>query len=365
MTIHITKTPGMGRNMVPNILNLLNNLNGPLTFSSTGRITNKTIEKYQNDNHLDVLYYEDINKICNTIREKYTIPSEDIVVILTSRKILCSYITSKNWFSFFKNNNIVVRDNNWEGCDKIEPEKIMAHQIIENVFQILAGYQILLHNEFHHQSESCINDFCNNEYEIQYKIRAAHICDDCQSKAINNGMSLEILFQIINNISMIRDEISNHKTIIDRINLKNIFIKSNGDIEIGDKKIKLPPITKTVYVFFLKYKGESFRPNLLKRYVKELESIFLIFKNTDSTKPVHTLFGDDSNRSTTDTLKEHRYNIKRAIKKVLGEQLAELYKVGSFTKYEGSTYFYYSTIPNNTSFKVEIDPMFLRQIGKT
>jgi len=113
------------------------------------------------------------------------------------------------------------------------------------------------------------------------------------------------------------------------------------------------------------YKGKSFRPYHLKSYVKELESIFLIFKNTDSTKPVHTLFRNDSMRSNTDTLKEHRYNIKKAIKKVLGEQLSEIYKIGSFTQYEGDTYSYYSQIPSNASFKIDIDPLFLKHIRNT
>ena len=365
MKIHITGTPEIKKKQISEIVDFLNKSKGPLKFSSLENITDESIQSYRTDEHRDVIDFYDINKICEIYRDSNPIPAEDILVVLTNRKMLCEYVTIKNWFSFFSGNNIIVRDNNWKGCDKINPEKIMAHQIIENVFQILAGYKIQSHNDFHHQSESCINDFCGNEYEIQYKIRAAHICEDCQNKAIKNGMNSDVLFQVINIILMIRDDISNHKSIVDKIELKNIYIKSNGDIEIGDKEIILSPIAKTVYVFFLMNKGESFRPYHLKNHKKELESVFLTIKKTDSTKPVHTLFGDDSFRSNTDTLKDHRYNIKKAIKKVLGDQLSEIYKIGSYTKEEGTTYFNYSTIPNNTSFKVEIDPIFLRLIGKT
>ena len=365
MKIHITGTPEIKKKQISEIVTFLNKSNGPLEFSSLENITNESIQTYRKDEPEKNIDFIDINNICKIYRDSNPVPAEDILVVLTNRKMLCEYVTIKNWFSFFSGNNIIVRDNNWKGCDKINPEKIMAHQIIENVFQILAGYQIQSPNDFHYQSESCINDFCSNEYEIQHKIRAAHICDDCRNKALKNGMSPDTFFQIINIISMIRDEVSNNKSIVDKIELKNIFIKSNGDVEIGDKKIILRPIAKTIYVFFLMYKGESFRPYNLKSYVKELESIFFMYKNTDSTKPVHTLFRNDSMRSNTDTLKEHRYNIKKAIKKVLGEQLSDIYKIGSYTKDEGSTSFYYSLIPNNTSFKVEIDPKFLKQIGKT
>jgi len=365
MKIHITGTPEIKKKQISEIVTFLNKSNGPLKFSSLENIPDESIQTYRRVEQQDVINFIDINNICEIYRPTKSVSTEDILVVLTTRKMLCPYVTIKNWFSFFKGKNIIVRDNNWKGCDKVKPEIVMAHQIIENVFQILAGYQIQSFNDFHFQGKSCINDLCSNEYELIHKIRGAHICEDCQNKATNNGMIPEIFFQIINIIEMIRNEISNHKSYVDRIELKNIFINSNGDIEIGDKKIVLPPIAQTVYVFFLMYKGESFRPYTLKKYVKELENLFLIFKNTESTKPVHTLFGESSTRSKTDTLKEHRYNIKKAIKKVLGEQLSEIYKIGSYSKKERSIYSYYSLFPNNTSFNVEIDPIFLRLIGKT
>lgn len=73
--------------------------------------------------------------------------------------------------------------------------------------------------------------------------------------------------------------------------------------------------------------------------------------------------GEDSNRKKTDTLKDHRYNIKKAIKDVIGEQLSELYKIGSHSSEKGSTKYYYSEFPKNTAFKINIDQNFLKHIG--
>lgn len=367
MRIQVTGTPEIKQKQIKEIVDFLNKTKGPLLFNQLKTINDNSLQnfadQYWNGDRTRPFDFENVNSICNLYRDKNTIPKEDIVVVLTSRKILCEFITEKHFFSYFDNNNIIVRDNNWKGCDKINPNMVLAHQIIENIFQILAGYKLQSYNDFHFQSESCINDFCNNEYELQYKIRGAHICSDCSERATNNGMDPRVYIQISNIISQIRDEISTLKMFLNNIKLKDLNVTAEGNVEIGSEPIELTAISKTIYVFFLIHRGESLSLYNLKNYKNQLERILLIFSKSESTKPINTLLGVDSNRKNTDTLKDHRYNIKKAIKNVIGEQLSELYKIGSHSSEKGSIKYYYSEFPSNTSFKVNIDQKFLKHIG--
>lgn len=366
MRIQVTGTPEIKQKQIKEIVAFLNRTKGPLLFNQLKTINDDSLQafanQYWNGDRTRPFDFENVNSICNLYRDENTIPKEDIVVVLTSRRILCEFITEKHFFSYFDNNNIIVRDNNWKGCDKINPNMVLAHQIIENVFQILAGYKLQSYNDFHFQSESCINDFCNNEYELQYKIRGAHICENCSERAAANGMDHQVYIQISSIISLIRDEISTLKTFFQNIKLKDINVTAEGNVEIGNKPVELTAISKTVYVFFLLHIGESLRSYDLESYKNQLERIFLIFSKSTSTKPIATLLGKDSSRKKTDTLKDHRYNIKKAIKNVIGEQLSELYKIGSYTKENGSVKLYYSEFPKNTAFKINIDQNFLKHI---
>lgn len=367
MRIQVTGTPEIKQKQIKEIVDFLNKTKGPLLFNQLKTINDNSLQnfadQYWNGDRTRPFDFENVNLICNLYRDTNTIPKEDIVVVLTSRQILCEFITEKHFFSYFDNNNIIVRDNNWKGCDKIDPNMVLAHQIIENVFQILAGYKLQSYSDFHYQSESCINDFCNNEYELQYKIRGAHICENCINRAVNNGMEILTLSQIQKLISSIRDNISSYRSFLLKSKLTDIEINKNGDITIGDKKIDLTPITKTIYIFFLIYKGESFRAIELKKHEKLLESIYLMFTNTSSTKPVKTLIGQGTDRPNTDTLKEHRYKIKKTISSVLGNELSELYKVGSYSQQTNTIFKYFSHFPKNSSFNININKDFIKYLN--
>ena len=370
MKIHVTGTSEIKTTQINEIVDFLNKTKGPLEFFNLDKIYQKTIDKSSSESNRS--YYkgnysfEDLNNIAKTFRRESDLNDKDILVVLTTTKILSDIVTDKNWFSFFEGNNIIVRDNNWKGCDNIKSDYIIAHQIIENIFQIISGLKLYDKYEldFHLESQSCINDFCKNELEIQYKLRTGHICKECLIKAINNGVEKNTLSQLVNTLMSIRDSISDYKSILNDydFNYEEISISEEGIVSIGGKKIPFNYISRTLYIFFLLYKGKSFKASQLKNYVKLLESIYLHVKNTDSTKSINTLLGDESFRKNTDTLKDHRYNIKKSLNTVLGKELSDIYKIGSFSKIEGAKYSYYSQIPFKDNIKVDFSQQFLNNI---
>lgn len=367
MKVIITKTSEITKVQVNKVLSNLQKVKGPISFEVLNYNFSDSIEKYTNDNLDGVIHehyeLETINSICNSFRGDKKISKDTILVVITSNKLVTEIALYKNILSFFYDRNIIVRDNNWIGCDKIDPNIILAHQIIENIFQVLSGLKFSDFSAFHFEPQTCINDFCNNEYELQYKIRSAHICISCLENSVNNGMESIYLSQIQNLLSFFRDEVSGYKSFLSNKKLDNIIINKDGDITIGGKEIKLTSTTKTIYIFFLIYKGLSFRPIELKEYEKLLESIYLMFTNTDKTKPIQTLIGKGTDRPHTDTLREYRYKIKNFIKEALGNELSELYKIGSYSKPINTTIKHFSVFPKNTLFEVEIDEKFLEDIG--
>jgi hypothetical protein len=367
MKVIITSTSEITKVQVNKVLSNLQNVKGPISFEVQNYNFSDSIEKYTDDKLNGVIHehyeLETINSICNSFRVDKKISIDTILVVITSNKLVTEIALHKNILSFFYDRNIIVRDNNWIGCDKIDPNIILAHQIVENIFQVLSGLKFSDFSAFHFEPQTCINDFCNNEYELQYKIRSAHICISCLENSVINGMESIYLSQIQNLLSFFRDEISGYKSFLSNKKLDNIKINKDGDITIGGKEIKLTSITKTIYIFFLIYKGLSFRAVELKNYEKLLESIYLMFTNTDKTKPVQTLIGKGTDRPHTDTLKEHRYKIKKLIKEVLGNELSDLYKIGSYSKPINTITKYFSVFPKNTLFEVEIDEKFLENIG--
>ena len=183
MKVTIIGTSEITKIQIQKVFNILNKVKGPISFEVLNCDFSSSIKEYS-DRELNGIipdYYEleTISSICESFRKDYNLSRENILVVITQNKLISELAIHKNIFSYFYEKNIVVRDNDWIGCDKIDPNIILAHQIVENVFQILSGLRFNNLSFFHSEPQSCINDFCDNEYELQYKIRSAHIRMSC------------------------------------------------------------------------------------------------------------------------------------------------------------------------------------------
>ena len=104
-----------------------------------------------------------------------------------------------------------------------------------------------------------------------------------------------------------------------------------------------------------------------------MSSIYRTIKKTGSDSPIQTLLGTkiDENGNTIvirdydktkKIIKDKRNEIKQELKAVIGEELSEIFKIGSTRKTIAGRVEHCSIFPDNERLRVEIDPEFLEMI---
>lgn len=373
MNIYITGTPLVSPILIDQVITILNKVKGPFEFHRSEMILPN--QKYSNpevnlEDDTSRIMFMEMNEVANEERMKHKITHDHFFVILTSHKLDIAY-QGKNWFSYFTRRNIFVRTYGWEEHTPKKVHIAIAHQIVENMFQSLSGYRFEEYGAYHLRAKGCINDFCKNEYEIEFKLRAGHICKSCLDVAVNNGTSIEQIDQISRLLNVFRDELLDFKSVIEEMGIPNMKIKENGDIYIGDTFIDIDYIHATFYIFAFLHRGEEISIQYLRDNIDQFRNIYFSIKKTGSDKAVLTFMGleYDSNgnqiskKEKGDMMKyirNRREKIKTKIKEAVGLELAELFKIGSFYKFDWKrNKHHYCTLPINDRVKIEIEPGLL------
>ena len=229
---------------------------GPLKFRLYTPSTKEDYYKFHNS--LDKVSVDDFNHISQLIENRYPFNHNFFNVILTEKQIESptnKFKSSKDWYSFYFENFIIVKTSGWEEATEGKPYLGVAHQIIENLFQSLGRidlYGLNLFDSVHKKTKTCINDFCETTEETNGKIRSGHICKECYDNAICH-VENDTLVQIRNILRRIRNRITEDYEIPFSDRERKIEIINNSDIIIGGvyidwgKSKNLHPY----YLFFL------------------------------------------------------------------------------------------------------------------
>lgn len=374
MKVYITGTPEINEFEIQKVVGLLNKQNGPLEFLASDILIQDFVDKsILKRNDSQTLSFDEIIEISEMYRTRFDIDSKSLLVILSSLKLDFSFYTNKKWFSYFKENNIVVRTNDWEDYSENKPFVAISHQIIENIFQTMSGYDFEEFDYYHKRAKGCINDFCQNEYEIEYKLRSGSICRQCLEKAAENKIPFEILDHIQLLLDVFRNELLEVKSILNAYSLPSLVISDSGEISIGDKNIRMEYVPKTFYIYMLLNRGREITLKILKNNHKKLSSIYCTLKNTGNDKPILNLIGKEFNESgqlitirddgiLRKLVKDKRHEIKTELKNVLGEELSEIFKVGSTKTVMSGVVEHCSILPLDDRIKVEISDQFKNMI---
>ncbi len=367
MNVYITGTPEVSILLIKKVVQLLGKTKGPINPSQIELLRSKDLEPYVKLAEKDVaITFDSLNKAAEKVRKESNYDSGDFYVILTSHKLDLAFF-GKNWFSYFNNKNVFVRTYGWEEHTPGKEHIAIAHQIIENIFQSLSGYKFERYDYYHDRSKGCINDFCKNEYEIEFKLRAGHICKSCLNVAVENGTSIEIIDQISRFLNEFRDELLDFKSVIQEMDIPQMTITENGKVVLGDKIVELDYIHLTFYIFTILHRGKEISVRYLRSHIDQFRNIYFALKKTGSDKAVQTFMGysvDENGNQTTireldqmkKYIKDKRSAIKTSIEEVAGNELAELFKIGSFsTKDHNNTKHFYSIMPDNSRVKIEIE----------
>jgi hypothetical protein len=150
-------------------------------------------------------------------------------------------------------------------------------------------------------------------------------------------------------------------------------ISAEGIISIGGKEVDIEYVPRTFYIFSILNRGQEITFKYLKENHSKLSSIYRTIKKTGSDRPILTFLGTeiDANGNTIiirdsdktkKMIKDKRNEIKTGLKAVVGDELSEIFKIGSTRRiFEGKVE-HCSIFPENERLRVEIDPEFLEMI---
>jgi hypothetical protein len=200
-----------GRDNIIEVIDMLSKDSGPLTFELLENNYSSDYFRYHRD--LTKISIDDLRELSNLIREEYSIDNNDFVVIITQKSIESptkSFTSIKDWYSFYYEQNILVKSGGWSKITEGKPYLAIAHQIIENIFQYLGKLDlnsIRLQDSIHMETEVCINDFCEKPNETKGKIRSGYICRNCIESALQHATNAQVI-QIKNILSRISNRLS-------------------------------------------------------------------------------------------------------------------------------------------------------------
>lgn len=320
MRIHLTATPEFPIDTVKEVALILNETSGILEFMFAEPLNTKqysVIHKKMRDiSAIDFLTFEEFFELCNSFRTFRDIPEEDFVVMVTSIK------NSEDWFSAFDDKNIFIHGVDWEYYTKRDDKYGIAYQVVENIFQTLIELDIEDRKKdpnIHDPSIGCINDYCGEKIDVMIKFRTADICVSCLKRAGEkkvNPLIVDQIYEIINNL---RKKFVNSGIITSRVKPENVYINSKREVTIGHKKIKIDPLNKVLFIFFLK-NLDGVETKLISKCEDDLYQIYKEVRDNPDKKTISNMV-----KGNISSFEPYRSKFNGALARQLGPTLAEHY----------------------------------------
>jgi hypothetical protein len=320
MKVYITSTPEFSNELVKEVVLLLNQTPGELEFISIKPLTvtqySLTYPKMNSIETIENLTFDEFFSLCNKYRIDREIPNDAYVAIITSIK------NDKRWFGAFKEKNIFIHGMEWEYYTKRDSKYGISFEIVENIFQSLIGLNIIGVNKephYHMESIGCINDMCMNKADVMLKLRTADICDSCLSWAEEKNINPLILDHIYRIIRCLREEFVNSSRINLKVKPENVHVNPERIVKIGLRDVRLDPLNKVLFIFFLK-NLEGVETKLIFKWEDDLYQIYKEIRDNPDPRTITKLVnGRDRN------FEINRTRLNQSLVNQLGPNLAEYY----------------------------------------
>ncbi len=225
--------------------------------------------------YIPVMNWDDIFARIKSYRKEHKIPKDEFVLVFTSNR------NEYNWFGMFDPsgvNNGFVQTSHWDELVNTESIYPILYETIAIplLYRMFAGSKSLaqLGAFVHAKPRGCIHDFCVNREEIIIKLQTGNICQDCYNKAVAEGLTEAELDYIDEALDSIRRHFREFD--IRRKKRKPHPVKlshAGRKIYIGDSILKLRPLDKTLYLFFLNT-TKSLRTAELDDYENQLLELY-------------------------------------------------------------------------------------------
>ena len=219
-------------------------------------------------------------------RKKHRIADNDFMLLYTAER------NELNWFGMFdpesRKPNGFVQGTYWEEYVQSESLYPILYQTIAIPLQWRMFKNAKNVGEVTHaQPIGCINDFCENKREIMLKLQTGNICQTCYDRAIEAGLSEAELDQIDVILDAIRLKFREFNQRRKKRDPYAVTIAKEGrKVYIGDSELRLRPLDKALYLFFLNAKQEYRTTDLADHERTLLEYYRPLFKGSENDEMI-------------------------------------------------------------------------------
>ena len=274
------------------------------------------------------LSWEQLFSICKHYRNLFRVEEQDFVILLSSRN------NELNWFSHNDSDrNVFIHTGNWDNYVKVNHKYPIAYQVIENIMQSLMKVtsEAFPSLYIHQKPKGCMNDFCEDKEQIILKLQTANICAECAEKIEIEKIDQNIVNQALEVFGGIRNELLYKQKLNKQIEPVAIIINEKNNIllpELNNLEIRLNPLFKTLYVFYLKH-IEGVRLNELNDFKDELLTLYkkLSVLTVEDTNEVLEARITDLVNPYGGSFSQKKSKLNKIISDLLGEPLAQFYRI--------------------------------------
>lgn len=338
MTVYICKSPEVDDEFVQEVLSVLNNGSQILKFKFLPlnydfeampflkyfgwNVTFDILSEQKKQHYMKELgpplSWREFFMLSDFARKEYQLEKNALVICLTNRR------NSLNYFSMIDehgNRNAFIQCSDWELFMPGNAVYPVSYEVISNMLLLLGWHHIpnLSLQNFHEISIGCINDYCVNKTEIILKLRTGDICPDCLEHMLQNSITPAILRRSLKILEAIRLELKFSQGFLGSLEPKPIQVINGRKILIGDLKMNLSPLEKTILIFFLKH-PEGVRLCDLVDHEEELFGIYQHVKGNAERSQISNLVSPLENNFSFNKSRLHR-----KLKNQLGPDLAQFY----------------------------------------
>jgi hypothetical protein len=273
----------------------------------------------------EVTSWKNLFELCKQARTENKLPANSLVILLTE------IANETNWFSALdpaNPGNGFVHTAEWEyyvNCSEVFPVAyLLASLVLQRyMFKDMEA----LWKSVHEHPLGCINDFCEHKRDIILKLRTADICIDCMHLLQGKLDPLEIQ-QMLDILEGVRVRMLFNQNFRQNLKPSRMRITRHGKIflsDYGNMEIKLTPLEKTLYLFFLNH-PEGLMLHDLVNHKEELIHIYSRISTSgllaEIRNRIDSLVNVNSNSASAKMSK-----IRSAFVKSVGKDLARSYYI--------------------------------------
>ncbi len=268
---------------------------------------------------------------CNNYRIDKIIPNNEFVLLLTEVS------NTNNWFASLDEKmpfNGFIHTSDWNHFIKCQDSFPIAFEVIALLLQkhMFNDYNEV-RTSLHIEPIGCVNDLCLEKKSIILKLRTADVCADCMTK-LREKLSVAYVQHALLIMESLRVKMLFTQNFKQNVPLSRLVMEEKGKIilpEFGNIEIKLKPLEKTIYKFYLEH-PEGVRFSDLRDHQEVLSKYYMNYINDDDGDREYVKRVIDERieklvNITNNAAAEKVAKIKSAFVKAIGEELAKHYYI--------------------------------------